>query len=275
MPLLANDPHMYPRFPSVFYEAHLAAGGDLNVAGASIPGAPGILIGHNRHIAWGLTAAMSDIQDLYVERLDPGDSRRTEHAGRWETGTTIREIIAIGAEACWVRRCLPPATGRCSPPPQAWPTGTARWHRSRRPAQSPAPRRWTQLRHLGTNFLCRRAGAPPRQPGLRRRRRQCRLDIGRARPRARRGRSPPGGAVGTRRGSIAFDDLPRAFNPRTACGPTPTTTSQNTAALSPRFIDWPGPAYRQVLESKDRHSAVDFGAAGRRGQLPSPSRGRC
>ena len=83
-PLLANDPHMFPRLPSVFYEAHLAAGGELNVAGASVPGAPGILIGHNRHIAWGITASMADVQDLYVERLDPGDARRTEFAGRWE-----------------------------------------------------------------------------------------------------------------------------------------------------------------------------------------------
>src|SRR5579864_2058771 len=98
-PMLANDPHMFPRFPSVFYEAHLAAGGELNVAGGSVPGALGILIGHNRHLAWGITASMTDVSDLYDERLDPGDARRTEFTGRWETGTMLRESIAVKGRA--------------------------------------------------------------------------------------------------------------------------------------------------------------------------------
>ena len=106
-PLLANDPHMFPRLPSVFYEAHLAAGGELNVAGAGAPGAPGIMIGHNRHIAWGITASMADAADLYVERLDPGDSRRTEFAGRWESGTVVREVIQIkGRAQPWIEDVL-------------------------------------------------------------------------------------------------------------------------------------------------------------------------
>src|SRR5205814_1096533 len=106
-PLLASDPHMFPRLPSVMYEAHLAAGGELNVAGASVPGAPGPLIGHHRHLAWGITASMSDVQDLFVERIDPGDSRRTEFAGRWETGTTIREPIVIKDQPRpWVEEVL-------------------------------------------------------------------------------------------------------------------------------------------------------------------------
>ena len=115
-PLLANDPHLSPRHPSVMYEVHLAAGGDLNVAGASVPGGPGVLIGHNRHIAWGITASMSDVQDLYVERTDPGDPRRTEYAGRWETGTLVREVDhrqGPRASRGSSRSCSPPATARC------------------------------------------------------------------------------------------------------------------------------------------------------------------
>src|SRR5207244_882013 len=106
-PLLANDPHLFPRLPSVFYETHLTAGSELNVAGASAPCAPGIIIGHNRHIAWGITASMADVQDLYVERIDPGDPRRTEFAGHWETGTIVREVIAVkGRAQPWVEDVL-------------------------------------------------------------------------------------------------------------------------------------------------------------------------
>ena len=66
-----------------------------------------MLIGHNRHIAWGITASMADVGDLYVERIDPGDSRRTEFAGHWETGTLIREVIAVKGRAHpWVEEVL-------------------------------------------------------------------------------------------------------------------------------------------------------------------------
>ena len=51
-PLLVNDPHLHPQLPSVWYEMHLESP-DVRVAGASVPGASGIIIGHNQHIAWG------------------------------------------------------------------------------------------------------------------------------------------------------------------------------------------------------------------------------
>ena len=46
-------------------------GGDLNVAGVSMPGVPGVVIGHNERIAWGITAAMADGDDLFLERVNP------------------------------------------------------------------------------------------------------------------------------------------------------------------------------------------------------------
>src|SRR5256885_17139403 len=70
-PLLANDPHMFPRFPSVFYEAHLAAGGDLNVAGGGGPGPPGILIGPNRPNAGGRPASLAATAALFRGALRP------------------------------------------------------------------------------------------------------------------------------------------------------------------------------------------------------------
>ena len=51
-PILCNDPHLRQAVPSVWYECHLVAG-DLDVTGVSFPGTPGIVIGHNQHIAWG------------------------------------------------------------------------------------------------------------------------------------------------------------------------------------------------------------------------------
>ncbi|MGH9368967.1 MAG: penicillin acylase family protein, partial [Thermoanaerobaculia bacterium] len=69
-PLLANDPHLGLRTPSVWYLARLEAPG-LSVAGATLPGVPGVIIGHNARIAWGLTSVEPDVQDLYLEEADP------------------------------------------------------------------------------------------------------------------------------------------------------------------------------------------------------------
>ena len=68
--LLANDPHLAPHLPVSWYEVHLCGAG-YDVIGGSLPPAPGVLIGRNRRIAWGMTAAILDANDLYVERCDP------------------------------------------------------------------------------------------------------------------------------------------------------------------------------------------------------------
>ncbi len=65
-PLLANDPHLPASAPSIWWLAHLSAPG-VNVAGVTAPGAPGIIIGHNEHIAWGMTNLGPDVQDIYRE----------------------------------------------------------------------------------------------------------------------------------------------------------------------------------------------------------------
>ena len=67
-PLLANDMHLGMTAPAIWYENHLAAG-DLDVTGVTLPGIPGVISGHNGHVAWGLTAGLPDVQDLYIERL--------------------------------------------------------------------------------------------------------------------------------------------------------------------------------------------------------------
>jgi penicillin amidase len=74
-PILANDMHLALTSPSLWYLAALH-GGDFEVTGMTLPGAPFVVAGHNRAIAWGLTNAYVDDADLFIERLDPADSTR-------------------------------------------------------------------------------------------------------------------------------------------------------------------------------------------------------
>jgi penicillin amidase len=92
-PLLANDPHLNARLPSIWYLAHISAG-DYDVIGASIPGTPAIVLGRNRSIAWGATNLGADVEDLYQERLDP-TGRFAEFRGAREPLQILRESIAV------------------------------------------------------------------------------------------------------------------------------------------------------------------------------------
>ena len=69
LPILANDPHLGQQVPSLWYVADLK-GGDLHVAGATLPGAPGVPVGHNDTVAWGLTNVQADVADFAVFELD-------------------------------------------------------------------------------------------------------------------------------------------------------------------------------------------------------------
>ncbi len=68
--LLAGDPHLELTLPSVWYQAHLVVGDRLDVAGVTIPGAPWVVIGFNRHLAWSMTNTGSDVNDFYRETVD-------------------------------------------------------------------------------------------------------------------------------------------------------------------------------------------------------------
>ena len=73
--LLANDPHLGLQAPGVWYLAHLATP-ELALVGATLPGVPAVVLGHNGAIAWGFTNTGADTQDLFVERVDPADPTR-------------------------------------------------------------------------------------------------------------------------------------------------------------------------------------------------------
>jgi penicillin amidase len=68
--LLAGDPHLELSLPSIWYEAHLVVPGALDVYGVTIPGAPAIVIGFNRDVAWTFTNTDSDVLDYWVETVD-------------------------------------------------------------------------------------------------------------------------------------------------------------------------------------------------------------
>ncbi|MFT5500981.1 MAG: penicillin amidase, partial [Woeseiaceae bacterium] len=90
-PILASDPHRGHSVPSLRYITHLVAPG-MNVIGAGEPSLPGISIGHNDRIAFGLTIFPIDQEDLYVYEKDDGKYR---YQDRWETFTSISEQVLI------------------------------------------------------------------------------------------------------------------------------------------------------------------------------------
>jgi penicillin amidase len=85
-PILAGDPHLGFRAPNLWYLARITAPG-LTVAGATLPGMPFHVLGHNQAIGWTMTTTGADTQDLVIERLQPGD------AGRYITPDGSRAFI--------------------------------------------------------------------------------------------------------------------------------------------------------------------------------------
>lgn len=93
-PLLANDPHLAPSAPSIWYMVHLSAPG-VRVAGVTAAGLPGVVIGHNDHIAWGFTNVGPDVQDLYIEKFDPANPLRYLTPAGWRDAEVRHEQIKV------------------------------------------------------------------------------------------------------------------------------------------------------------------------------------
>ena len=91
-PILSNDMHLEYSMPGVWYMTHLEAPG-LDVSGVCLPGVPGVVVGHNRRIAWGITNLGFDVQDLYVEKLD--EAGRYLFHGQVEQAREERELIPV------------------------------------------------------------------------------------------------------------------------------------------------------------------------------------
>lgn len=92
-PFLANDPHRTLSLPSLRYLVHLVAPG-WNVIGAVEPALPGVAIGHNESIAWGLTIFAADQQDLYIETLSGGGGKYQTASG-WKRLRVEHDSIRV------------------------------------------------------------------------------------------------------------------------------------------------------------------------------------
>jgi penicillin amidase len=105
-PLLANDMHLAIQMPSIWYEIALhgvAEDGTVGrtdacpfeLRGLSFPGAPGVIAGHNDRIAWAHTNLGGDVQDFYVEKINPDNPDQYEVNGRWVDMEVRVETIKV------------------------------------------------------------------------------------------------------------------------------------------------------------------------------------
>jgi len=94
-PLVAGDPHRALDVPNVYYQNHLACP-EFDAIGLSFPGVPGLPhFGHNQFVAWCVTHAMADCQDLFVERFDPENPTRYWFREEWRQAVVARETIRV------------------------------------------------------------------------------------------------------------------------------------------------------------------------------------
>ena len=100
LPLLANDPHLSVQLPAIWYENGLHCypknrDCELDVVGFSFAGSPYIVIGHNSYIAWGFTNMGPDVQDLFIEKINPSNPNQYEIDGEWKDMDRVTEIIEV------------------------------------------------------------------------------------------------------------------------------------------------------------------------------------
>ena len=93
-PLLSNDPHLRPTAPSIWHMIHLSVPG-VRVAGVGTAGLPGVILGHNEHIAWGFTNVGPDVQDLYIEKFNPDNPKQYQTPAGWQDAVIRREEIKV------------------------------------------------------------------------------------------------------------------------------------------------------------------------------------
>ena len=100
-PILATDPHLNMTLPSIWYVAHLHSPSQ-NVMGATLPGAPAVIMGFNEHTAWGMTNVGSDVLDWYEIQFKDGAMEAYLHDGQYrEVTERIEEIRVKGAETVY------------------------------------------------------------------------------------------------------------------------------------------------------------------------------
>lgn len=97
-PILANDPHLDLTLPSIWYQIQLHAPG-VNAYGVSLPGAPGIIIGFNQNIAWGVTNVAADVLDFYQIKFKDDKHQSYWYNNKWQNTKPRYEKIKIKGAA--------------------------------------------------------------------------------------------------------------------------------------------------------------------------------
>lgn len=96
LPILANDPHLQLTLPSIWYQMQLCTP-TMNVYGACLPGAPGVVIGFNKDVAWGVTNVGSDVMDFYQIKFKDNTKKEYWYNGAWKPTTMrIEEFVVKG-----------------------------------------------------------------------------------------------------------------------------------------------------------------------------------
>ncbi|MFA5064106.1 MAG: penicillin acylase family protein [Dehalococcoidia bacterium] len=100
-PLLANDPHLGIQMPSIWYEIGLhcpddGKGQPYDVVGFAFAPSPGVIIGHNNNIAWGVTNVYPDVHDHYQIKVNPDNPFQYEWNGEWRDMTVRNETVDFG-----------------------------------------------------------------------------------------------------------------------------------------------------------------------------------
>jgi penicillin amidase len=96
-PLVANDPHLALRLPGTWFQVLLRAP-DYEVAGMTLPGVPGVVIGRSAHLAWAMTNVMLDDHDLFFEELDPSGNQ-VRRGATWQPLTSERVTVRVKGQA--------------------------------------------------------------------------------------------------------------------------------------------------------------------------------
>jgi len=96
LPILANDPHLQLTLPSIWYQMQLCTP-TMNVYGACLPGAPGVVIGFNKDVAWGVTNVGSDVMDFYQIKFKDNTKKEYWYNGAWKaTSMRVEEFVVKG-----------------------------------------------------------------------------------------------------------------------------------------------------------------------------------
>ena len=93
-PLLADDPHLGLSTPSIWYQMNLQSP-EQNVSGVIFAGIPGIILGHNEHLAWGVTNVNPQVQDLYIEKRNPDNPYQFLYDGEYYDAEVRDEPIKV------------------------------------------------------------------------------------------------------------------------------------------------------------------------------------